>query len=122
MNVISFLFFFLGDNSAGCVSLDSLWWGPDSPIGRGSDLDDSRVNGAGDTVLHFNIELGDDIVVESSLFFKILLGRSVDNVLNIESLDGFVLGASSSAVRADNTFNMSSVVLISTLISSLLWH
>lgn len=122
MNVKSFLVFLFGDNSACCVSLDSLWGSSDSSFGSRSNLDDSGVNGAGNTVLHFNIELGDDIGVESSLFFEILLGGSIHNVLNIESLHGFVLRASSSAVGAHDALDVSSVVLISALISSLLWH
>ena len=61
----SFLFCF--DFTCG-ISLDSLGWGPVSSVGDRSDLDDSGVDGTTDTVLHLEVEFGDDIEFESSIF------------------------------------------------------
>ena len=77
---------------------------------------------ASDTVLHFDVEFGDDVGFEGLVFFKIFLGGSIDDVSDVEALDGFVFGAESSAVDADNGFDISSVLFISSVISSLDRH
>jgi len=56
------------------VSLDSLRRGSVSSVSDGSDLDDSGVNGATDTVLHLEVKLGNDIEFEGSIFLEIFLG------------------------------------------------
>jgi len=80
------------------------------------------VDAAADAVLHFDVEFGDDVGFEGLVFFEIFLGGSIDDVSDVEALDGFVLGAELSAVDADDGFNVSSVVLVATVVSSLDGH
>lgn len=87
-----------------------------------SDFDDSGVDGATDAVLHFDIELGDDVVLEGSVLLEVLLGRSIDDVPDGEPLDGLILGAESPAVAADDGVGVSPVVFVPPVISSLLRH
>ena len=58
---------------SGGVSLYSLGGKSASSVGRGSDFHNSGVNCAADTVLHFKVQLGDDVELESSVFLEILL-------------------------------------------------
>lgn len=39
-----------------------------------SDLDDSGVDAAGDAVLHFDVEFGDDVGLECAILLEVLLG------------------------------------------------
>jgi hypothetical protein len=110
------------DGFASSVSLDSGGRVSVLSVFVGSDLDDSGVDTASNAVLHFDIKLGDDIGLEGLVLLKILLGRGVDDVSDVEALDGLVLGAESAAVDADNRLNVASVVLVSTVISPLDWH
>jgi len=87
-----------------------------------SDFHNSGVDAAADAVLHFDVEFGDDVGFEGLVFFEIFLGGSIDDVSDVEALDGFVLGAELSAVDADDGFNVSSVVLVATVVSSLDGH
>ena len=121
-SALSFLVFLLLDHFSSSISLNSLRGSSVSSFHSGSDFDNSGVNAAADTVLHLDVQLRDNILFESSILFEILFGWSVNDVSDGESLDGFVLGAFSSAVDADNGLDMASVVLVSSLISSLLRH
>ena len=56
------------------VSLDSLRRKSVFLFLIGSDLDDSGVNGASNAVLHLDVELGDNVIDEGSVFLKILFG------------------------------------------------
>ena len=119
---LSFLVFFLLDHFTSGVSLDTLGRSSVFPFFGRSDLDDPSVDSAADTVLHFDVELGDDVLLESSVFLEILLGRGVDDIPDGEPLDGLVLGAESAAVDADDGFHVPPVVFVPSLISSLLGH
>ena len=70
--------------------------------GLASNSDDSSMNGAGNTVALLKIEFGE---VEIFLFISIIIlnifsGGLVNDLLHLESLDGFVLRGDSSAVQA----------------------
>jgi hypothetical protein len=80
------------------------------------------VNGTTDTVLHLEIKLGDDVEFESSIFLQIFFGGLIDDVSDGESFDGLVLGSVSAAVDANDGSDVSSVVFVTTVVSSLLWH
>ena len=80
------------------------------------------MNSAANAILHFDIELRDDVVFEGSVFFKVFLGGSIDNVANVEALDGFVFRTESAAVDTDDCFNESSVVFVSAVVSPLDGH
>ena len=56
------------------------------------------------------------------LQLNILVGVCLDDVLNLESLNAFVLGNRSAAIAADYDAGVASVGLVSPIISSLLWH
>ena len=114
-------FGFLSDFTSG-ISLNSLWWSSDSSVGGWSNFDDSGVDSATDTVLHFEIQLRNNVVFESSIFFKILFGWLINNISDGESLDSFIFWTVSATVDTNDGSNISSVVFVSTVISSLLWH
>jgi len=80
------------------------------------------VNSAANAVLHFDVELGDDVGFEGLVFFEILLGGGVNNVSDVEALDGLVLGAKFSTVDTDDRLDVSSVVFVSAVVSSLDGH
>ena len=80
------------------------------------------MNGATDTVLHLEIELGDDVEFKSSIFLQVLFGGLIDDISDGESFDSLVLGTVSSAVDADDGSDVASVGFVTTVISSLLWH
>ena len=80
------------------------------------------MDSASDTVLHFDVEFGNDVGFEGLVFFKIFLGGGIDNVSDVEAFDGFVFGAESSAVNADDGFNVASVVFVSAVVSPLDRH
>ena len=104
------------------ISLNSLWRSSNSSIFSRSDFDYSRVNGTTDTVLHFKIQFWDDVELESSILFQIFFGWLINDISNCESFDWFIFRASSSAVYANNASDVTSVVFISTVVSSLLRH
>ena len=64
----------MSDDLASGVSLDSLGRGSALAFFVASDLDDPGVDSAGNAVLHFDVEFWDDIGLEGSVLFKILLG------------------------------------------------
>jgi hypothetical protein len=80
------------------------------------------VDGATDAVLHFKIELGDDVEFESSIFLQILFGGLIDDVSDGESFDSLVLGTMSTTVDTNDGSDVSSVIFVTTVVSSLLWH
>lgn len=113
---------FFVDGFSGGVSLDSGGRSSDLSVLDGSDFHNSGVDAAADAVLHFDVEFGNDVGFEGLVFFEILLGGSVDNVTDVEALDGLVLGAQFSAIDADNGFDVASVVFVSAVISPLNRH
>jgi hypothetical protein len=80
------------------------------------------VNAASDAVLHFDVQFGDVVGFEGSVFLEILFGGGVDDVSDGEALDGFVLGTESAAVHADDGFDEPSVVFVATVVSTLDGH
>lgn len=104
------------------ISLHSLGWSSVSSVGHWSDLHDSWVDGATDTVLHLQVELWDDVEFEGSIFLQIFLWWLIDDISDGESFDSLVLGTVSSAVDADDGSDVASVGFVTTVISSLLWH
>lgn len=80
------------------------------------------MNATSNTVLHFDIELGNNVGFKSLVFLKILFGRGVNDVSDVEALDGLILGAESAAVYADDRLNITSVIFVSTVVSSFDWH
>ena len=118
----SLLLFSAPDGLASGVSLDPLGRGSALAFDGTSDLDDPGVDGAGDAVLHFDVELGDNVGLEGSVLLEVILGRGVNDVSDSEALDGFILGAESAAVDTDDGLHESSVVLVSTVVSALDGH
>lgn len=112
----------VGDGFASGVSLDSGGRESVLPLSHGPDLDNSSVDSATDAVLHFDVEFGDDVGFEGLVFFEILLGGSVNDVTDVETFDGFVLGAVPTAVHAHNGLDVASVVFVTTVVSSFDGH
>jgi len=104
------------------ISLDSLGRGSVFPLLNSSNLDDSGVNSAWDAVLHFDIEFRDDVGLKGSVFLEVLLGWGINNVSDGEALDSLVLRAKSATVHANDGLDVSSVVFVSSVVSTLDWH
>lgn len=115
-------FILIPDNLSSSISVNSLRGESILSVLGGSDLDNSGVNSAANTVLHFDIKFGDNVVLESSVFLEILLWRGIDNVSNSEPLYGLILWTSSAAVDTDDGFDVSSVILVPTVVSPFYWH
>ena len=111
-----------GDGLSGGVSLNSGRRGSGLSVLDGSDLDNSGVDAAADAVLHFDVEFRDDVGLEGLVLLEIFLGRGVDNVSDVQEVDGLILGAEFAAVDADDRLDVSSVVFVSAVISSLDGH
>ena len=80
------------------------------------------MNTAANAILHFDVQFGDDVGFEGPVLLQILFGGSVNDVPDGEALDGFVLGAESAAVHADDGFDEASVVFVAAVVSSLYRH
>ena len=82
------------------------------------------MDGAGDAVLLLDVDLGQVEVldVKCKVVFDVSLGRAVDQVTHLESLDGFVFGAHLGAVEAADRVRVAFVRLVSSVISSFGWH
>lgn len=117
----SFLSFLVNGFSGG-ISLDSGRRSSDLSVLYWSDFHNSGVNTASNAVLHFDVKFGNDVSLEGFVFLKIFLGRSVNNISDVEAFDGFILGAEFSTVDADDGLDVSSVVFVSSVISSLDGH
>lgn len=104
------------------VSLDAGGGKSVLPVLDGPDLDDPGVDGASDAVGHLDVELGDDVVLEGLVLLEVLLGGSIHDVSDIKSLDGLVLGAQLPAVHTYDRLDVTSVVLVTAVVSSLDGH
>lgn len=80
------------------------------------------MNAATDAVLHFYVKLGDDVGFEGLVFLEILFGGRVDDVSDVEALDGLILRAKTTAVDADDGLDVASVVFVSAVVSPLDGH
>lgn len=80
------------------------------------------MDGTANAVLHLDVQLGDDVVHEGSVLLEVLLGGGVDDVSDGEPLHSLVLRTESAAVDADDVLDVTSVVFISAVVSSLDGH
>lgn len=113
---------FSSNNFTSSISLNSLWWSSWSSVDCWSNFNYSWVNSATDTVLHFKIKFWNDVELESSVFLQIFFGWLINNISDGKSFDSLVFRAVSSAIDTYNSSYIPSVVFVSTVISSLLWH
>lgn len=94
----------------------------DLSVGSGSDSDDSRVDGTGDTVVQLVEHLWDWVFVVDRGFGDVSDGGGFNHVSDRHSLDGLVLRDASGAVDTSDWLDVSSTALVSTVGCSLLWH
>jgi hypothetical protein len=62
------------------------------------------------------------LILESSDEIDVVLGGSIDQISDHELLNALILWNKSSTVNANDWLVVSSVLLVSTVVSSLLWH
>jgi hypothetical protein len=74
------------------------------------------------TVIHFQVQLGELVLLVSRCFLDISQRRSIDNVTDDESLDGFILRDGLSSGNTANTLDVSSSLLVTSVIASLDSH
>ena len=118
----SFLIIFFLDHLASSISLHPLWRSSISPLHHWSHLDNPGVDPAANAVLHLDIQLRDNILLKSPIFLQIFLWWCINDIPDGESLDGLILGAEPATVHAHDGLNVTPVVFIPSLISSLLRH
>lgn len=75
-----------------------------------------------DAVKHLEVKLGQLVLLVSRSFLDISEGRSIDNVTDDETLDGLILGDGLSSGDTSDTLDVSSSVLISSVVSALDSH
>lgn len=80
------------------------------------------MNSARDTILQLDVQLGDGVLAVNGSLRQVTNGGSFNHVTDSPALNGFVLGDSAAAVDAANEFNVSTAVLVASVISSLLSH
>jgi hypothetical protein len=107
----------------GCVSLETLSLAGAADL-DGTEAHNTGVNTASNTVLLFDIDLGDHevLLVKGVVVLDVSLGRTINKVAHLESLDGLVLGAALGAVEAANGVGVTLVGLVPSVISSFDWH
>ena len=115
-------FLFGISNFTTCISLYSLRRSSVLSVLVWSHLYNSGVDSAPNTVLHFDVEFWDDVGFEGSVFFEIFFGWGIDDISDGESFDGFVFGAESAAVDADDGFDVASVVFVPAVVSTFDGH
>jgi len=76
------------------------------------------VNPATNAVLHFDVQLRNDIGLEGSVLLEILLGGSIDDVSNGKAFDSLILRTESSTVDANNGLDEASVIFVPAMISA----
>ena len=84
--------------------------------------DDSSVDGTTDTVDLLIVELWDSIVLKCSVVTEIVHDRGINDVTDLEPLDGLVLGYKLMAIVAVEPADMSAASLGSSMVSALDWH
>lgn len=94
----------------------------DSSVFPGSDSDDSRVDGARDTVVQLVVCLGQGVLGVDRGLGQVSDGGGLDDVPDRHALDGLVLGDGFRAVNASDGLDVASALLVSTVGGSLLRH
>ena len=107
----------------GCVSLEAIALTGSTHL-DGAETNDAGVDSASNAVVQLDIDLGDVevLLVKGVVVLDISLGRAVNKVAHLESLDGLVLGAALGAVEAANGVGVTLVGLVPSVISSFDWH
>ena len=80
------------------------------------------MNSSLNTVVHLDVKLWKGIVLISGGLSDISKGGSIDNVSDDESLDGLILWDGLSGGDTSNSVDVSSSVLVSSVVSSLDSH
>merc|ERR1712178_253891 len=107
-------------------SAPSWWWGSDFLVSGRSVADDSQVNSGRHAVVALVVDLWKSkllslLGVNASLA-QISHTGGINHVTDDVLSDGLVLGDSSGTGLASNEFNVSSALLVSSVVSSLLGH
>jgi len=85
-------------------------------------VDNLRMNGAGDAVMKFGVELGKSVHVVDGSVGDVSHRRRLDDVADDEFLDGFVLGRTPGAIGAPHRLHVTTPLLRPTVVSPLLRH
>lgn len=94
----------------------------DLTILNGANTNNASVDGAGNAVSILDVELRKRIVFNGGVILKILLGRSINDVADDETLDGLILRDATGAVHATNVCDVTATVLGSTVVPALGGH
>jgi hypothetical protein len=80
------------------------------------------VNSTGDAVLHLVVDFGENVASDDALVLDIADSSALNDVADVEALDGLVLGHAAAAVIAANSALNPTAVVSSAVIASLDWH
>ena len=81
------------------------------------------MDGARDAVVELVVHLGEDeLALEGRLLLDVLLGRTVNHVSDHVLLDGLVFWHQSVGSGADDVLDVTSVLSVLTVVSSLVGH
>lgn len=80
------------------------------------------VNGAGDAVADFDVQLGDNVLGVNASLADIPDSGALDHVPHSEPLDGLILSYSARAVGATHEGDVATTLLVTAAISSFLGH
>jgi hypothetical protein len=107
----------------GCVSLEAIAFAGATHL-DGAETDDAGVDSASNAVVQLDIDLGDVevLLVKGVVVLDISLGRAVNKVAHLESLDGLVLGDVLATSAANDRVRVALVLLVPSVISSFDWH
>ena len=80
------------------------------------------VDGAGDAVADFDVQLGDNVLRVNASLADIPNRGALDHVPHSEPLDGLVLAYSARAIGATHEGDVATALLVTAAISSFLGH
>lgn len=110
------------DGGAFTLLLGALWGEAVAAALPGADADDAGVDGTGDTVLHFDVELGKSVFFIDRCLAEVTNRGGLDHVADKEALYGLVFWGAATTVGAANWVDVSPTLLGAPTVSSFLCH
>ena len=113
---------FLGRSVLVVEAAETAWLHSPFTVIVRTNSDDSSVDGATNTVDLLIVELWDSIILKCSVVTEIVHDRGINDVTDLEPLDGLVLGYKLMAIVAVESADVSAVSFGSSMVSALDWH
>lgn len=115
--------FFFGGNKEECLfPLEPGWRSTDTTSLPGSTPDDTLMHRSFDAVIHFQVQLGELVLLVGRSFLDISQRGGIHNVAHNEPLDSLVLRDGLSGRDTTDTLDVTAALLITSMSTSLYSH